>query len=166
MGTFLGVPIIMTIVFWGLYWGSPILGNYHMSFLSIPLDYSPELAEKVRSNQGQGRERMTQGAHHTLGLRAGTQSPNPPKPEAEHRRCEKSLKFFLYYTAPHPFLNTFSYLKASRRHVGLDWTKSKSGIRGEIAFFLQQNGDDFWFAMWLNMLNTAVGFPIARVVPS
>ena len=30
MGTFLGVPIIRTIVFWGLYWGSPILGNYHM----------------------------------------------------------------------------------------------------------------------------------------
>ena len=27
-GTFLGVPIIRTIVFWGLYWGSLILGNY------------------------------------------------------------------------------------------------------------------------------------------
>ena len=30
MGTFLGVPIIRTIVFWGLYWGSSILGNYHL----------------------------------------------------------------------------------------------------------------------------------------
>ena len=29
-GTFLGVPIISTIVFWGLYWGSPILGNHHI----------------------------------------------------------------------------------------------------------------------------------------
>ena len=30
MGTFLGVPIIRIIVFWGLYWGPLILGNYHM----------------------------------------------------------------------------------------------------------------------------------------
>ena len=30
-GTFLGVPAIRTIVFWGLYWGPLILGNYHMS---------------------------------------------------------------------------------------------------------------------------------------
>ena len=32
-GTFLGVPIIrtITIIFWGLYWGPPILENYHMS---------------------------------------------------------------------------------------------------------------------------------------
>ena len=29
-GTILGVPIIRTIVYWGLYWGPPILGNYHM----------------------------------------------------------------------------------------------------------------------------------------
>ena len=28
--TFLGVPVIRTIVFWGLYWGPPILGNYHI----------------------------------------------------------------------------------------------------------------------------------------
>ena len=30
-GTLLGVPIIRTIVFWGLYWGPLILGNYHLS---------------------------------------------------------------------------------------------------------------------------------------
>ena len=30
MGTLLGLPIICTIVFGGLYWGSPILGNYHI----------------------------------------------------------------------------------------------------------------------------------------
>ena len=29
-GTILGVPIIWTIVFWGLYWGPLILGNYHI----------------------------------------------------------------------------------------------------------------------------------------
>ena len=28
---FLGIPIIRTIVFWGLYWGPLILGNYHIS---------------------------------------------------------------------------------------------------------------------------------------
>ena len=28
--TCLGVPIIRTIVFWGLNWGPLILGNYHM----------------------------------------------------------------------------------------------------------------------------------------
>ena len=26
------VPIIRTIVFWGLYWGPLILGNYHLRF--------------------------------------------------------------------------------------------------------------------------------------
>ena len=29
-GTLLRVPIIRTIVFWGLYWGPLILGNYHI----------------------------------------------------------------------------------------------------------------------------------------
>ena len=29
-GTFLGVHIIRTIAYLGLYWGPPILGNYHM----------------------------------------------------------------------------------------------------------------------------------------
>ena len=31
-GTFLGVPIVRIIVFGGLYWGSPILGNYHIVY--------------------------------------------------------------------------------------------------------------------------------------
>ena len=30
-GTFLGVPIIRIIIFWGLYWGPSILGNYHLT---------------------------------------------------------------------------------------------------------------------------------------
>ena len=34
-GTFLGVPIIRIIVYWGVYWGPPILGNYH-----IDIDHS------------------------------------------------------------------------------------------------------------------------------
>ena len=29
-GTFLGIPIIRIIVFGSLYWGSSILGNYHV----------------------------------------------------------------------------------------------------------------------------------------
>ena len=29
-GTILGVPKIRIIVFWGLYWGPLILGNYHI----------------------------------------------------------------------------------------------------------------------------------------
>ena len=29
MGTFVGVPIIRIIVYWGLYWGPLLLGNYH-----------------------------------------------------------------------------------------------------------------------------------------
>ena len=31
--TILGIPIIRTIVYWGLCWGPLILGNYHVSFL-------------------------------------------------------------------------------------------------------------------------------------
>ena len=27
---FLGVPIIRNLVYWGLYWGHPILGKYHI----------------------------------------------------------------------------------------------------------------------------------------
>ena len=29
-GTLLGVPTLRTIVFWGLYWGPPIMGHYHL----------------------------------------------------------------------------------------------------------------------------------------
>ena len=29
-GTILGIPIIRIIVYLGLYWGPPILGNYHI----------------------------------------------------------------------------------------------------------------------------------------
>ena len=29
-GTILGAPIIRAIIFWGLYWGPLILGNYHV----------------------------------------------------------------------------------------------------------------------------------------
>ena len=35
-GTILGVPILRIIVYWGLYWGPPILGNYHI-ITYIPL---------------------------------------------------------------------------------------------------------------------------------
>ena len=29
-GTILGVPIIRIIIYWGLYWGPPIYGNYRL----------------------------------------------------------------------------------------------------------------------------------------
>ena len=29
-GTFLGVPIVRSIIFWGLHWGPPVLGKYYM----------------------------------------------------------------------------------------------------------------------------------------
>ena len=32
-GTYLGVAIIRIIVYWGLYWGPLILGNYHMGIM-------------------------------------------------------------------------------------------------------------------------------------
>ena len=35
LGVPFGVPIIRTIVFWGLYWGPLILGNYHIGSLSL-----------------------------------------------------------------------------------------------------------------------------------
>ena len=38
MGTFLGVPIIRIIVFWGLYWGPFIMGNYHKCLILYHAD--------------------------------------------------------------------------------------------------------------------------------
>ena len=29
-GYHLGVPIIRIVIFWGLYWGPPVLGKYHV----------------------------------------------------------------------------------------------------------------------------------------
>ena len=37
--TILGVPIIRTVVFWGLYWGPPILGNCHIGFRVYIVNY-------------------------------------------------------------------------------------------------------------------------------
>ena len=35
-----GVPIIRTIVFGGLYWGPPILGNYHIGIMEKKMETS------------------------------------------------------------------------------------------------------------------------------
>ena len=40
LATFLGVPIIRTIVFWGLVWGPPILGNYHIGLYKAHIGVS------------------------------------------------------------------------------------------------------------------------------
>ena len=34
-GAILGVPIIRIIVYWGPYWGPPILGNYHLGITTL-----------------------------------------------------------------------------------------------------------------------------------
>ena len=42
-GTFLGVPIVRTIVYWGLYWGPLILGNYHIGSTTLaPKPYAAQ----------------------------------------------------------------------------------------------------------------------------
>ena len=55
-GTILGVPIVRTIVYWGLYWGPLIFGNYHIgdyyggcqgdtrSFFSVGITYCEKLS--------------------------------------------------------------------------------------------------------------------------
>ena len=52
-GTFLGVLIIRIIVFWGLHWGSLMLGNYHIlsrhpTYSSVPPRRVAESAEGGR----------------------------------------------------------------------------------------------------------------------
>ena len=36
-GSFLGIPITRTLVYWGLYWGTRILGNCHVNYCIYPL---------------------------------------------------------------------------------------------------------------------------------
>ena len=50
-GIFLGVHIIRTIVFWGLYWGSPIVGNYHIGVLAPSRFEIPDLASNDKSRK-------------------------------------------------------------------------------------------------------------------
>ena len=44
MGTFLVVPIIRIMVYWGLYWGPSILGNYHVKTMQALQRPSPKQA--------------------------------------------------------------------------------------------------------------------------
>ena len=39
-GTLLGIPIIRNILFWGLYWGPLISGNYHIVNLNSRVSYN------------------------------------------------------------------------------------------------------------------------------
>ena len=43
LGTCLGVPIIRIIVFWDLYWGPPILGNYQIDSTRPKLSEKPNM---------------------------------------------------------------------------------------------------------------------------
>ena len=55
---FWGVPIVRTLVFWGLYWGPLILGNYHISLLGLGLQdpCNPDSGESNRKDDGHGNE--------------------------------------------------------------------------------------------------------------
>ena len=46
-GTFLGVLILSIIVYWGLYWGTLILGKYHIVLISILNGDGIIIADKV-----------------------------------------------------------------------------------------------------------------------
>ena len=58
-GTILGVPIIRIVIFWGLYWGPPIFGNYHISVKItdhfpgevIPPRSTPPQSQDIRANK-------------------------------------------------------------------------------------------------------------------
>ena len=45
----MGVPIIRIIVFWGLYWGPLILGNYHIELRTHYLGVSWQLFDALGS---------------------------------------------------------------------------------------------------------------------
>ena len=45
--TFLGVPIRRIIVFWGLYWGPLIMGNYHIGIAEIMFQHSVLRTSKI-----------------------------------------------------------------------------------------------------------------------
>ena len=51
-GTFLGVPIIRIIVYWGLYWGPPIWGTYHIGY---PKRHHESLNPMVQGYRGLDR---------------------------------------------------------------------------------------------------------------
>ena len=58
-GPFLGVPIKRTTVFWGLYSGPPILGNYHITWSYNPSTMQVSCAQDLmglglRSGNGCG----------------------------------------------------------------------------------------------------------------
>ena len=42
LGVPFGVPIIRTVVYLGLYWGTPILGNYHICYHRYECGYRQE----------------------------------------------------------------------------------------------------------------------------
>ena len=63
-GTFLGVPMIRILVFWGLRWGPLVLGNYHV-------DTFQGVLQGIRSNlPGLGITRVFRGIQ-SLGLKKG-----------------------------------------------------------------------------------------------
>ena len=108
MGTFLGVPIIRIIIYWGLYWGPLILGNYHIGAAIVNLYNSlrcmwtemyavldgvkdfefglflptPHPSSSLKDAEVSGTVRLCQTWGHTGTLKSGCAlQPKPPRTE-------------------------------------------------------------------------------------
>ena len=57
-GTILGFPIIRTRIYWGLYWGPPILGNYHMGLRRLDRKLAKPLLALQALSMDQGATRF------------------------------------------------------------------------------------------------------------
>ena len=60
-GTLLGVPIIRIVVYWGLYWGPPILGNYHIAPTQPLYDHYYWGNRRPRSDKGEICFKVSEG---------------------------------------------------------------------------------------------------------
>ena len=94
MGTLLGVPIISTITYWqywGLYWGPPIFGNYHITpppprhcKLNLPNRKIWEASEQqcvlptAATSGGPGNPQLRRLGPTSSGWRACRDTPVPP----------------------------------------------------------------------------------------
>ena len=62
-GTFLGVPIIRTVVFWVLYWAPLVLGNYQTGFQGAEtfLELENQMDKQMEDEMESGGSRNTWG---------------------------------------------------------------------------------------------------------
>ena len=58
-GYHFGVPAVRTVVFWGLYWDPPILGNYHIMRILAPCMGTPISAKTLNPKPSRLSESST-----------------------------------------------------------------------------------------------------------